>query len=79
MYEASSEARNATAAAISSGVPKRPSGVAVRIPSWIASDRPDVSSVSTNPGATALQVMPREASSRAVAFVSPIRPALAAE
>jgi hypothetical protein len=31
------------------------------------------------PGATALQVMVREASSRAVAFVRPIRPAFADE
>ncbi len=33
-------------------------------------------SVSMNPGATALQVTPREASSRAVDMVNPIRPAL---
>ncbi len=36
-----------------------------------------MSSVSTNPGATAFAVMPREASSRAVALVSPMSPAFA--
>ena len=55
------------------------SGVAAVICSWRFWGRSCVSSVSTKPGATALQVMPREASSRAVAFVSPIRPAFAAE
>ena len=41
------------------------------------SGRSWVSSVSTNPGATALAVMPRDASSRAVALVRPISPAFA--
>ncbi len=36
-------------------------------------------SVVMNPGATALTVMPRLASSRASAFVRPMRPALLAE
>jgi hypothetical protein len=79
MNAASSLARKATALAISSVVPKRPSGVRDVISAWSAAGRSCVSSVRTNPGATALQVMPREASSRAVAFVSPIRPAFAAE
>ena len=35
-------------------------------------------SVAMNPGATALHVMPRLASSRAITFVSPINPALLA-
>jgi hypothetical protein len=33
----------------------------------------------TNPGATALTVIPREATSRASAFVSPISPVFEAE
>ena len=71
--------RKATAAAISSAVPNRPSGVAAWMPSWMFSGSVSVSSVSTNPGATAFAVMPREATSRAVALVSPIRPAFADE
>ena len=78
MYPASSEARKATAFAISSVVPKRPSGVRAVISCLSSSGRSWVSSVRTNPGATALTVMPREASSRAVALVKPISPALAA-
>jgi len=35
-----------------------------------------VMSVSINPGATALTVMPRDATSRAIAFVRPTSPAL---
>jgi hypothetical protein len=49
------------------------------ISAWSASGRSFVSSVRTKPGATALQVMPRDASSRAVAFVRPINPAFADE
>jgi hypothetical protein len=79
MKAASSLARNATALAISSVVPYRPSGVRAVISAWSASGRSFVSSVRTKPGATALQVIPREASSRAVAYESPISPALAAE
>ncbi len=79
MNAASSETRKATASAISSGLPKRPSGVRAVISSRSSWARPAVSSVSMNPGATALQVMPRLASSRAVALVSPMSPALADE
>src|SRR4029077_11020037 len=79
MKAASSEARNATACAISSGVPNRPSGVRAVISAWSASGRSWVSSVRTNPGATALTVMEREASSRATALVKPMRPAFADE
>jgi hypothetical protein len=79
MNAASSLARKATAWAISSVVPNRPSGVLEVISAWRASGRSWVSSVRTKPGATALQVIPRDASSRAVAFVRPMRPAFAAE
>ena len=65
-----------TADAISSTVPKRPSGVCALIWSVRLAGRSLVSSVTTKPGATALQVMPRDATSRAVALVRPIRPAL---
>ena len=59
-YEAASEDRNATAAAISSGRPSRPSGTRSR-PSAASSAleaRPSVRSVSTVPGATALTRTP---------------------
>ena len=78
MNAASSLTRNATAAAISSVSPNRPSGVAARSRSLRASGRSRVSSVSTKPGATALQVIDRLASSRAVALVRPMSPAFAA-
>jgi len=61
------------------GRPEAAEGVALRIASWIVSGRPAVSSVSTKPGATALHVMPRLATSRATAFVRPMSPAFAAE
>ena len=79
MKAASSLARNATALATSSVVPNRPSGVRAVISVLSASGRSWVSSVRTNPGATALTVIERLASSRAVALVRPISPALAAE
>jgi hypothetical protein len=77
MNAASSETRNATASAISSGVPNRPSGVRSVSCAFSGSGRSCVSYVSTKPGATALTVMLRDASSRAAAFVSPMRPAFA--
>src|SRR5690606_13660324 len=58
MNEASSEHRNATAAATSSGVPSRPSGVLSRRPSRCSSDRAAVMSVVMYPGATALTRTP---------------------
>ena len=66
----------ATAAATSSTEAKRPSGVAALMASLTLAGKESVSSVTTKPGATALQVMPRDATSRAVALVRPMRPAL---
>ena len=54
-------------------------GVRAVISAWSASGRSFVSSVRTKPGATALTVIERLPSSRAVAFVRPIRPAFADE
>ena len=53
--------------------------IAERAASRAASGSARVMSVSMKPGATALQRTPRPASSRAVVFVSPMTPALAAE
>ena len=77
MYAALSEAKNATAAAISSGLPILPSGMLFK--SGLLSPRFSVMSVWIKPGATALQVMPREASSRATDFVRPMTPAFEAD
>ena len=77
MYAAASLARNATAAAMSSGLPMRPSGIIER--RVLSSPMFSVMSVWMKPGATALQVTLREASSRATDFVRPIRPAFDAE
>src|SRR5215211_2319036 len=73
-YEASSEARKRTHAAISSGVPGRRAGTA----SISSSPTPSVSSVSTKPGATALTVTERRATSAATVFVSATSPAFEA-
>ena len=70
-YEASSEVRNRTHAATSSGVPMRRAGIASTIPFPMSC----VSLVYTNPGATAFTVIPRLATSTATVFVKPIRPA----
>src|SRR5690606_38080329 len=75
IYDASSEARKQTAAAMSSGVPSRPSGMRSAQAACAPSARPRVMSVSIMPGATAFTVMPREATSRASAFVNPMSPA----
>ena len=67
----------AAAAAISSGLPMRLSGTAFMAASsalWFISR---VISVSTKPGAMALHVTPRLASSLATVLVRPISPALA--
>src|SRR5215203_4714369 len=73
-YDAPGVARNATTAATSSGVPERPTGV--RRPCSASSE--DWDPVAIQPGATALQVTPRPATSTATARVSPTIPALAA-
>ena len=78
MYFASPLARKATALAMSSGSPNLPSGICVTTPLFSSSGSPLVMSVAMKPGATALHVMPRLASSRAITFVSPISPALLA-
>ncbi len=76
MKLASSEARKATAFATSSGCPNLPSGV-IWMPQSLSSwGRSAVSSVSMNPGATALTVMLRPPTSLARALVRPMRPAL---
>ena len=63
---------------MSSGSACRPSGIMSRIACFWLSLSPAVRSVCTNPGATALTVTCREATSRATARVKPIMPALAA-
>ncbi len=79
MYAASSEAKKATAYATSSALPQRPSGINFFDSSFIFSGMPDVKSVGTKPGAIAFTVILREATSRAKAFVNPIKPAFEAE
>src|SRR5438309_4506027 len=76
IYDASSDARKHTAAAISSAVPSRPSGICDAQSTCDFSVIARVMSVSTMPGATALAVMPRDPTSRASALTNPIRPAL---
>ena len=76
MYEAPGEARKATAAATSSGVPKRRSGIRPRISSAATSRMARVIALSMTPGATALTRMPLDASSTARARVNPSRPGL---
>ncbi len=75
MYPASSDARNATAAAISRSVPARPSGTWRGHRRFCSSFSTAVIAVSMYPGATAFTVIVRLASSRARLFVSPISPA----
>src|SRR4051812_15753399 len=79
MYAASSLARKRTALAMSVSVPVRPSGIIFKTWSFISCGRSLVISVSIQPGATALQVMEREPTSRAMDMVSPMRPAFEAE
>src|ERR1700730_17766302 len=79
MKPAAGEHRNATAAATSSALPSRCSGVRLTSSATISSvSEASVSSVRTYPGATALQVMLREPISLAIDLVKPISPALAA-
>src|SRR6478672_1759945 len=75
IYDASSEARKHTAAATSSGVPSRRSGIRAAQSSSARSVMARVMSVSIIPGATTLIVIPREATSSAAAFAKPISPA----
>ena len=71
-----SDARKATAFAMSSGLPKCPSGICAADAFFTSSDNTAVISVSINPGATALTVTPRDASSLAALLVIPMIPAL---
>ena len=50
--------------------------MAALIPAFLSSDRFAVISLSTNPGATTLEVMPRDPSSRASDLARPTSPAL---
>jgi hypothetical protein len=60
IQRASSEARKATASAMSAGWPIRPSAVAPAVAAWTSgSRRKGVMSVSVGPGATAFTVIPR--------------------
>src|SRR5712675_1835501 len=74
MYEAAGDARKATAAATSSGVPARPIGVCSPA---IRSDSVD-DAVAIHPGATALMVLPSSALSSATARIIPSIAAFAA-
>ena len=76
IYAASSDTKNETAAATSSGFPKRCIGIMRDISFWSKSA---VISVSMKPGATAFTVTFRFAISFANAFVPAITPPLAAE
>ena len=78
MYPASSLARNATALATSSAAPMRPIGIVDSVVVLAAYGMAAVMSVAIKPGATALTVTPREASSLARDFVMPMTPALLA-
>ena len=79
MYVAPGPARKRTTGAMSSGFPNRARAICDISASRAASGRSEVMSVSIYPGATALTRTPREASSFATDFVSPISPALEAE
>src|SRR5882762_11637981 len=74
MYEAAGDARKATAAATSSGVPARPIGVCSPA---ICSDSVD-DAVAIHPGATPLIVIPSSAVSNATARIIPSTAAFAA-
>ena len=74
-YDASSDARKQTAAAMSSGVPRRRRGTFDAHSSRALPVIARVMSVSMSPGAITLAVIPREATSSATALVNPMRPA----
>ncbi len=75
-YAASSDTRNDTTAATSSGEPRRFMGTSRSIA--FASKRPAVIGVPMMPGATEFTVMPRVATSSASALVAEFRAPLAA-
>ena len=76
IYDASSDARKQTAAATSSGVPSRRSGIfdAQSSCALLGQSRASCRSRSS-PGATTFTVMPRDATSSASALANPISPA----
>src|SRR5205085_11666628 len=76
-YAAASEHRKAMTSATSSGVPNRPRGTCAASAPRRSSDSASVMAVVIGPGSTALQVIDRDATSRATDRVSPMRPALA--
>src|SRR4029453_5941532 len=78
MNAASSEARNAAAPAISSGLPRRPSGVWRSAMMRTTGGSGSRIGVPTKPGQMASTRIPREATSRATERVKPRMPALAA-
>src|SRR4051794_34305041 len=78
-YPASSEARNATVAAISSGSARRPAGVDLAIAARLSLISSWSVDVPTCPGATAFTRMPCTMSSLAAALVNPSTAAFAAE
>src|SRR3954463_7644445 len=75
IYAASSDARKHTAAAMSSGVPSRLSGILAAHSSCAVPVIARVMSVSISPGATTLTVMLRDATSCATDLANPISPA----
>src|SRR5579864_1634867 len=74
IYDASSDARKHAAAATSSTVPSRPSGICRSSSPCAAAATARVMSVSIIPGAMTLTVIAREATSRASALANPISP-----
>ena len=68
IYDACSDAKNATSAATSSGLPYRRSGIARFISTWRASGILVTASVSMVPGATQFTVMLRRPYSTAIDF-----------
>ena len=75
MNDASSEQRNRTAPATSSGSPSLPSGVFVSIAAWASSGSTSVSLEWMYPGATTFARTFLLPSSRASDFVNPMIPA----
>ena len=78
MYRASLEHRNAAASPMSSAVPIAPMGTVASALALCSGVRVAAIPASMYPGAKALQVIPRLATSLAVLRVNPIIPAFAA-
>ena len=78
-YADMSLARNSATFATSSGVPARRNGIVFAHSARISSEIADVISVTINPGAIQLALMPRGPISFAIDFARPISPALDAE